>query len=153
MRTHNGVVVRQATLAEIFQVRWDVLRPGRPIQAVQFPGDDRPETFHIGAFEGPLNIACASFMQFPWKEQPAWQLRGMGVVATWQGKRVGQYVLEEAEQIVRQTSPLRLLWCNAREEALKFYQRQGWVIASERFYVEDVGPHFKMTRELRDSTK
>lgn len=151
MRSVNGILVRPATLAEIFQVRWDVLRPGRPIQTCNFPGDDDPQTFHIGAFEGSTNLACASFMQSPWKEQAAWQLRGMGVVQGLQGKGVGQAVLAEAEEIIRATSPIRLLWCNAREEALGFYQKQGWEIASERFHVEDVGPHFKMTRVMRDA--
>jgi GNAT superfamily N-acetyltransferase len=142
-------IARQAALTEIFQVRWNVLRPGRSIEAAQFPGDDAPETIHVGAFvDDGRNIACASATRTTWQERPAWQLRGMGVVADWQGRGVGQRVLAEIERLVRQASDVRQIWCNAREEAVKFYEKQGWVVASEPFHIEDVGPHYKMTKTL-----
>ena len=141
-------VARQATLDEIFHVRWEILRPGRPIASAQFPGDNEPTTIHVGAFASGQNICCATATRAFWKEQPAWQLRGMGVVPEWQKKGVGQQVLAELENLVRQAADLNLIWCNAREEAVKFYEKQGWKIASESFYIEDVGPHFKMTKNL-----
>lgn len=148
MRQVDGVVARRATLEDIFQVRWDVLRPGRPIEAVRFPGDERPETIQVGAFANGRNIGCATAVPAAWLGEPAWQLRGMGVVADWQNRGVGQLILAEVEELVREASDVRLIWCNAREEALGFYGKQGWVVASERFHVEDVGPHFKMTKQL-----
>jgi len=144
----NQIIARRATLAEIFQVRWHVLRPGAPEQAARFPGDDAPETLHVGAFVGDRNICCATGTRADWQGKPAWQLRGMGVVADYQKRGVGQLVLAKLEELVRQTSDIRQLWCNAREEALGFYEKQGWRVASERFMVEDVGPHFKMVREI-----
>ena len=148
MRERDGVVARQATLEEIFRVRWDVLRPGRPREAACFPGDERPETIQVGAFADGRNVGCATAVQAPWQGESAWQLRGMGVTADYQKRGVGQLILAEVEELVREASDVRLIWCNAREEALGFYERQGWVIASERFHVEDVGPHFKMTKRL-----
>jgi GNAT superfamily N-acetyltransferase len=148
MRTTDGVVVRRAELVEIFQLRWDVLRPDRPIEAAQFPGDHAPETIHVGAFAGDRNIACATATRVDWQGQPAWQLRGMGVAAEWQKRGVGQRVLAEIESLVRQASDIRLIWCNGREEAVKFYEKQAWRVASEAFHIADVGPHYKMTKEL-----
>lgn len=141
-------ITRQATLDEIFHVRWEVLRPGRPIAAAQFLGDHEPTTIHVGAFANNQNICCATATRALWQSTPAWQLRGMGVVADWQKKGVGQKVLSELETLVRQAADLKLIWCNAREEAVKFYEKQGWKIASESFYIEDVGPHFKMIKSL-----
>jgi GNAT superfamily N-acetyltransferase len=144
-----NVNVRQATLAEIFRLRWDVLRPGRPIEAAQFPGDDAPETIHVGAFSSDgRNVGCATATRTTWQERPAWQLRGMGIAPDWQRKGVGQLVLAEIERLVRQASDVRQIWCNGREEAVKFYEKLGWAIASERFHIEDVGPHYKMTKTL-----
>ena len=40
------------------------------------------------------------------------------------------------------------MWCNARTPAVGFYQRHGWVVASEEFEVKTAGPHFKMTLKL-----
>jgi ribosomal-protein-alanine N-acetyltransferase len=145
----NGIVARQASLAEIFQVRWDVLRPDRPIETANFAGDDAPDTIHVGAFVDARNICCATATRAPWQNNPAWQLRGMGVVADWQKKGVGQLVLAKLEELVQQAADLPLIWCNAREEAVMFYEKQGWQVASESFYIEDVGPHFKMTKYLK----
>jgi GNAT superfamily N-acetyltransferase len=150
MRTMGSVVARRAELAEIFQLRWDVLRPGRAIEAARFPGDLAPETIHVGAFDGARNIACATATRVAWEGRPAWQLRGMGVAADWQKRGVGQLLLEELLELLRAAAlEVSLIWCNAREEAVEFYQKQGWRVASEKFYIEDVGPHFKMMRELR----
>ena len=153
------ITVRQALLSEIFQVRWEVLRPNRPREVAEFPGDDAPETIHAGAFdEAGLNIACVTLTRVDWKPidplgehtapQPAWQLRGMGVIPGHQGTGVGQSLLATLESLAKNASPIRLLWCNARKEAIGFYQRQGWLIASEEFMIEDVGPHRRMLKPL-----
>jgi len=145
----DQLIVRRATIDQILQLRWDVLRPGRPVEAAQFPGDLAPETIHVGAFEGGgRNVGCATGTRTTWHDRPAWQLRGMGVAADWQRRGVGQRILSELESLVRQASDVRQIWCNAREEAVRFYERQGWQVASQRFHIEDVGPHFKMAKSL-----
>jgi GNAT superfamily N-acetyltransferase len=147
--TADGLTARRAGLAEIFQVRWEVLRPGAPRAAAVFPGDDEATTIHVGAFDPEgRNVCCATGTLNEWDGRPAWQLRGMGVVPEWQRRGVGQVVLVELEDLIRELSDVRQLWCNAREEAVGFYERQGWRVASERFMVEGVGPHFKMTKGL-----
>ena len=148
MRDALAPLARRAALDEIFQLRWDVLRPGRPRPAAQFPGDTAPETIHVGAFVNGRNIACATATRVDWQGQPAWQLRGMGVADDWQSRGVGATLLRELENLVRQAADIRTFWCNARKEAVGFYEKLGWRIASEEFYIEDVGPHFKMMREL-----
>jgi len=102
------ITVRQALLSEIFQVRWEVLRPNRPREVAEFPGDEAPETIHAGAFDHTgMNIACATLTRVDWKPidplgehtapQPAWQLRGMGVIPAHQGTGVGQSLLATLE--------------------------------------------------------
>jgi GNAT superfamily N-acetyltransferase len=145
----DEVAVRRAELTEIFRLRWDVLRPGRPVEAARFPGDEAGETIHVGAFDDAgRNVGCATVTRVDWERRPAWQLRGMGVAADWQRRGVGQRVLAEIERLVREASDVRQLWCNAREEAVAFYERQGWGVASGRFHIEDVGPHYKMTKSV-----
>jgi GNAT superfamily N-acetyltransferase len=144
----NGVVARRAELSEIFQVRWEVLRPGAPREAAVFPGDDLPTTIHVGAFDGARNICCATGTRAEWEGRPAWQLRGMGVVADWQRRGVGQLALAKLVELAREAWPVDTMWCNAREEAVKFYEGLGWRLASGQFMVEGVGPHYKMTRGL-----
>jgi GNAT superfamily N-acetyltransferase len=142
------VIARRAALPEIFQLRRDVLRAGLPIEEAQFPGDDDPVTIHVGAFAGARNVGCATGNLNQWQGRPAWQLRGMAVVPDYQRRGVGQRVLAEMERLIRETSNIRQLWCNAREIALEFYKSQGWRIESEQFIIETAGPHYKMSRQL-----
>src|SRR6266496_5344664 len=107
MQMTDDFIARRATLAEIFQLRWDVLRPNRPIEAAQFPGDHAPQTIHVGAFANGQNIACATATRVDWQGRPAWQLRGMGVAVDWQKRGVGQRVLAETQELVRQASDIR----------------------------------------------
>ena len=141
-------VVRRAALDEIFQLRWDVLRPGRARVAAEFPGDTAPETIHVGAFVNGRNVGCATATRVNWNGDPAWQLRGMGIASDCQKRGVGQKLLTQLENLVRQASDIRVIWCNGREEAVGFYQKLGWRIASEKFHIEDVGPHYKLLRDL-----
>src|SRR3954452_20722979 len=114
MREQEGVVARRATLDEILPVRWEVLLPGWPAERIRFPGEDAPDVMQIGAFADGRSIGCATVLPVAWQGEPAWQLRGMGVSLDWQKKGVGQLILAEAEDLVRTTSDIRLMWCNAR---------------------------------------
>lgn len=151
MRRLGDILVRQASFPEILQVRWNILRAGMPVESAHFPGDDAPETIHVGAFVETtgINVGCASFMRADWQGQPAWQLRGMAVIDALQGQGIGALLLAEAEELAR-VGPVRQLWCNAREGAVRFYLKLGWELASERFEVPTAGPHFKMTRVMTE---
>jgi GNAT superfamily N-acetyltransferase len=83
-----------------------------------------------------------------WDGEPAWQLRGMATAPDVRGAGVGAALLAEAESVLRNRGPIRLLWCNARYVALGFYQKQGWTIASDEFVTPGVGIQRKMTRRF-----
>ena len=81
-------------------------------------------------------------MPCPDPEGPAWQLRGMAVVPGLQGEGIGSSLLTAVHRDVGEG-----LWCNARERAVPFYQRHGWIIVSEPFDVGTIGPHRRMVRQ------
>ena len=142
----NEVEIRTARLAEIIDLRTDVLIRGTVRVSPQFDGDSAADTLHFGAFDGASNIACASCMQSEYKNQPAWQLRGM---ATQQGRRsqgIGARMLAFIENEFLRTIPNGLLWCNARLDAVAFYERAGWKTRGDLFEVTGVGPHREMVR-------
>jgi len=80
--------------------------------------------------------------------QPAWQLRGMATDSELRGRGVGRALLLVAEKTIIERSDVRLLWCNARLDAVVFYEKQGWRSVSEVFEVSTAGPHRKMTKRL-----
>lgn len=143
----NAFTCRRATLDEIFDLRWSVLRPGLPREAAVFDGDDSPGTLHFGAFDaGGGNVGCLSLMAKPIDGRPAWQLRGMASDPAWRGRGVGRALWLHAEAEARRVEPGWGFWCNAREAAAGFYERLGWRAVSERFEIAGVGPHFRMSK-------
>lgn len=145
----GAIALRQVHAADVLDLRHGVLRAGLPRDEAIFDGDDDPTTLHFAACLNPLRIVgCASFMLNSHEGQPAWQLRGMATDPQFRNLRIGGALLDAAENVLRQTSPLRLLWCNARTPALRFYQRQGWTPISDIFEIPTAGPHVRMIRHL-----
>jgi GNAT superfamily N-acetyltransferase len=152
MTPRGVVVVRRAEFDEIIELRHEVLRNGMPREAAVFDGDEAASTLHVGAFAADgRNVGCASFHLREFEGKPAWQLRGMASAAGWQSMGVGAAMLGLAEQVLREASEVRQLWCNARAPAVRFYVRQGWQVASDEFVIETAGPHVRMAKGIGDS--
>ncbi|HEX4264702.1 MAG TPA: GNAT family N-acetyltransferase [Verrucomicrobiae bacterium] len=148
----TGVSICRVSVEMILDLRHRLLRAGMPAEAAQFPGDDDGSTWHVGLFckageKAPV-VSCASFMLNSYKEEPAWQLRGMATDNPHQGRGFGAKLLACAEQSILRRSDVRLFWCNARVPAIPFYERQGWVADSEVFDIPTAGPHRKMFKRI-----
>jgi GNAT superfamily N-acetyltransferase len=143
-------VIRLATIDEIVDLRWRILRAGLPRETADFDGDREPGTVHVGAFlpDTGENVGCASFMRRAWQDQPAWQLRGMAVRDDHQGKGIGARMIAFAEETLSRQHHSNQLWCNARTPATHFYEKLGWQKFGGEFVVPTAGPHFKMTKQL-----
>jgi GNAT superfamily N-acetyltransferase len=148
----NEIDYRQAIIDEIYELRFAVLRPKQVPMKLHFPGDDDapPKTWHFGAFDQKTrkNLACLTLFASEWENKPAIQLRGMAVAPEFRGTGVGRRLLNTARESVARDSAVNswIWWCNARTEAIGFYERNGWRIVSDEFMIEGVGPHKKMVR-------
>jgi len=147
----DDLTLRRATIDEIYELRFNVLRPRQTPIKLHFPGDDAapPQTWHFGAFtpEGK-NLACLTLFKSEWENQTAIQLRGMAVAEESRGTGLGRKLLLTAQSAVASDPAARDWgwWCNARTPAIGFYEKLGWQVASEEFMIEGVGPHKKMVR-------
>jgi GNAT superfamily N-acetyltransferase len=158
--TPDSTIIRRARLEEILALRHAVLRPGRPLAAARFDGDDEAETRHYGAFEEAEAVCCASLMRRPLDGEPAWQLRGMATRPDRRRRGLGARLLARIEADAAGASPAPpppngagvppRLWCNARTEAVPFYRSQGWSVISDPFDIPDVGPHVRMVSRSPD---
>lgn len=138
---------RRASLVEILPLRHAVLRPGRPAAEAAFEGDDEPATRHFAAVAETGEVrACLSLVARPWRGETAYQLRGMAVHPEDARRGLGTALLRHAERALVSETGVRLLWCNARVEAVPFYARRGWAVVSEEFEIAGVGPHRVMVR-------
>ena len=149
-----GITISRVAVGQIIGLRHRILRAGLPFEAAQFPGDDEASTWHVGVFypladEKAALVSAASFMLNSYKEEPAWQLRGMATDTAYQGRGFGGKLLACAEVAILKQSKARLFWCNARVPAVRFYERQGWIVDSEEFDIPTAGPHRRMFKNLR----
>ncbi len=152
----GGVRIQRVEVETILDLRQQVLRPGLPIETACFEGDKDPDTHHLAGYMlvGGRDqlIGCATFMLRSYHEVPAWQLRGMATDDSYRGCGVGKCLLDSAKiQLVGsqfQYKHISLIWCNARESAIGFYERNDWRRESDPFNIEGVGTHVIMTCDL-----
>lgn len=142
----NEIKVKKITYLETFPVRSAVLRQGKPIETCFFLGDDSDETTHFGLFNTNKLIGVASVFKvenenFDKKNQ--FQLRGMAVLNEYQGLGYGNIILDEVCKFV-ESKKADVLWFNARENAVKFYQNFGFSVSGDSFEIPEIGIHFVM---------
>jgi ribosomal protein S18 acetylase RimI-like enzyme len=135
---------------EIIPLRHLVLRTGRPLETCHFKGDRDENTLHFSSkLEGQV-VGCVSFMknkhsQFEY-ESP-YQLRGMAVSPKHRRLKIGTQLLDYAEFYLKSKQE-GLIWCNVRESAIQFYQKQGYKTKGNLFAIKDIGPHVVMYKML-----
>jgi GNAT superfamily N-acetyltransferase len=139
-------------------LRWRILRRGRPGAVVVFPEDGRPDAFHLAVRDtdgaddgaGPI-VAVASFSAeaTPYRPgRPAVRLRGMAVDEPSQHHGLGRLLVATVVERLR-AQGVAVLWCNARDSAGGFYARLGFEVIGEGFVVAESGiAHHVMVLDL-----
>lgn len=140
---------QQVSLELVIPLRHKILRKGRPIETAFFD-EDRLETTRHFAFVDDTNlpVCCLTIVPKVYKNNDAWQLRGMATDDSYQGKGIGKDLVLKTITYIQSIQPKSMIWCNARESAVGFYEKLGWKIDSERFVIEPIGPHFRMIFKL-----
>ncbi|HZZ41592.1 MAG TPA: GNAT family N-acetyltransferase [Tepidisphaeraceae bacterium] len=140
--------LRLAHSQEILSLRSSILRPGKPISASMYLGDDSIETLHAGAFVMNECIGCATLLREPFESQDAYRLRGMAIHPTYQRSGIGRSLLQFLVPLA--AARVSILWCNARLPAVPFYARLGWQVIGDVFDIPEAGgPHYRMWLDLK----
>jgi ribosomal protein S18 acetylase RimI-like enzyme len=135
---------------ETLPLRAAVLRPHQSSVELIFPGDNAPDTLHLGAYADGEIVGIASLYHNPppgESDLTAWQLRGMAVAPEVQRQGYGKALAEKCIEEVAARGG-RILWCNARTPAVEFYRTLGFEVQGEEFHIPNVGPHFHMWRSI-----
>ena len=138
--------IKEITAKETFSVRQPVLRPGKPIESCYFEGDNLIYTTHFGYFNEEKIIGIISLFKNSnenFKIQKQFQIRGMAVLENHQKKGIGAVLVLHTENYLKEEGK-HLIWFNARESAVAFYEKLGYEIKGEQFEITGVGPHFLM---------
>lgn len=125
-------IVRELAPDATHDLRRRVSADGRTdIATFAHPLDEAPGAWHLGAEDATGRVVAissyfpASCARRPGVE-PAVQLQFMAVEPSLQRQGVGSAVLAEAIRRLRTTGAV-LLWAHARDDAVPFYERFGFV--------------------------
>jgi predicted GNAT family N-acyltransferase len=144
------IIVESVRLEDIIEVRHQILRQGQPRSSCYYHEDSFKNTIHFAARLDDEIIACASLYKeahpdFSLKQ--SWRIRGMAVLARYQGQNIGTQLLETCiNHAIKNKAGV--IWCNARIDAVKFYKNAGFKIIGDEFIIENIGPHFLMAKNL-----
>ena len=86
-------------------------------------------------------MGCATLQTDP-REGAKYRIRGMAVDENARNQGIGTKIVNFLQNFAasRHTG----IWCNARIRAVPMYQRCGFVIVSDIFEIEGIGPHHDM---------
>ncbi|MBC7439223.1 MAG: GNAT family N-acetyltransferase [Flavobacterium sp.] len=144
------IMIKEITTFETFTVRHPVLRAGQEIETCYLIGDDLETTVHFGYyFDDELAGVVTLFRQqsdlFP--ELEVYRIRGMAVLEKFQKKGFGEKLIHYCERFV-QNQNVKLLWFNARINAVGFYEKLNYIKVGNVFEIENLGLHFVMFKQL-----
>ncbi|ESU23280.1 acetyltransferase [Flavobacterium enshiense DK69] len=144
------ILIRQIEAEDTFSVRQPILRPGKPIESCHFEGDNLGTTAHFGLSENEELLAVVSLFKKNYPNcsiENQFQMRGMAVLENYQRMGFGEQLVKKAEHFVKEKNG-KLIWFNAREIAVPFYERLGYKIYGNPFEITEIGKHFVMYKRL-----
>ena len=101
---------------------------------------------------GPGAAICPPFSPLSTSNaRPAVQIRQMGVLASNQRHGTGSKILKRLEQEAFSQFEAKYGFLQARENAVQFYQSQGWSIIDEPYTIPKIGIHYSMMKSLESS--
>jgi GNAT superfamily N-acetyltransferase len=133
--------VEEVPTAEVLVLRMSVLRDGTPSQDPRYADDDAEGSASLGVREGGILVACSTWLPRPWpldESAPATQLRGMAVAKHLQSKGLGRILLDAGISRAKSLGST-YVWARARDNALYFYERNGFATVGDQFIDEASG--------------
>ena len=118
--------IKQITSSETLPIRHKVMWPNKPIEYVELPNDENAK--HFGLF---VNGEVTSIISL-FTENNEVQFRKFATLKEFQGLGYGTILLKSIIDLVKKEG-IRKLWCNARVEKSKFYERFNLKTTDKKF--------------------
>jgi GNAT superfamily N-acetyltransferase len=147
--------IRELAADETHALRRAVSADGRTdLPSMHHELDDTDGAWHLGAVDAAGRIvAISSFYLTPYprrpEAQPSVELAFMAVDPALQRRGIGSAVMAEAIRRLKESDAV-ILWANARDSALRFYERCGFTAAPRSGYTppETGRPHSLIELDL-----
>ncbi|MDC1162056.1 GNAT family N-acetyltransferase [Tenacibaculum sp.] len=118
--------IKQITSSQTLLIRHKVMWPNKPIKYVELPNDENGR--HFGLFvKGEITSVISVFT-----ENDEAQFRKFATLIEFQGLGYGSILLKRLLDLLKEEG-IRKIWCNARVEKSKFYERFNLKTTKEKF--------------------
>ena len=144
------IEVKKISTKDTITVRNLVLRKGKPPETCFFEGDNLMSTKHFGLITNENIIGVVSVFRninTNFTNQNQFQIRGMAILEEHQKMGFGKLLIQKCEVDIFNENG-KLIWFNARENAVAFYEKCGYVKTGNIFNIDTVGFHYLMMKTL-----
>ena len=112
--------------------------------------DDVESTFHVGALKNGELVSVGTFLvqrNEKFEEKYQYRLRAMATSPKVRGENFGKQVIDFA-LVELKNREVELLWCDAREVAIGFYEKMGFKTLGDFYEVPIIGKHKLMYKRI-----
>jgi len=142
--------IKKITVEKTYLLRHQILRPHQSIDDCKYNGDRDSFTKHFGTYLDNKLVGIVSIYKSPLnhiQDKNCWQIRAMAMDISVRKKGYAKDILKKAEDYAIKNGA-HYIWCNARVSALGFYEKNNYKIYGKEFYVEDIGQHYIMIKDI-----
>ena len=75
------------------------------------------------------------------------EIKSMAVEESYRGKGIGSLIISELEKRIKETEAAKIV-INSRDNAVEFYEKQGYKVVSESHNLYGEIPHYTMMKDL-----
>lgn len=112
--------------------------------------DHREDAVHLATFDGERIVSIGSLFQMDSSKleiKKQYRLRAMATHPDYRGKNAGRILVEYALDHLKKQG-VQVLWCDAREIAVGFYESIGFEKLPEKYDIPKIGPHYFMWKAI-----
>lgn len=140
MKEMDSIEIQKVNADDLMEIRHLVLWPDKPREFVKVPEDENGTHFGL-YFESTLVSVISLF-----GDGQDIRFRKFATLPGLQGKGLGSRLLQHAIAYAQAQGYTRM-WCDARTDALRFYERFGFKKFSKPFFKEHI-EYYKIERLL-----
>jgi ribosomal protein S18 acetylase RimI-like enzyme len=148
----SGAEIRRIAALDTIALRDAALRPGMPPGGSHYPGDEAPETLHLGAFLDNTLVAVATLCReaIPGTQgTTSWRLRGMATLPEYRSRGLGRQLAQRCFACAAEQGGT-CVWCTSRVATVAFYRTLGFTECSDTFSLPEFSDalYIRMRRQL-----
>lgn len=134
------IEIKKVSVNDILPIRHKVLWPDKSFEFVKVDGDE--EGIHFGLYADDMLVTVISLFA----EGQSLRFRKFATLSEYQNRGLGKMMILKVIKYARENGFERL-WCDARTDALNFYERVGFKKFSEPFFKEEI-EYYKIEKIL-----